>query len=390
MPTTVQPSFVIRRVLASALNPLPLRAAIILILAVFLFAGLYPFNFFPTNQVSWLHPRGLAFRGYGEVRGQWSAPLPNAADSNIDSDGTTIELWVTCWQDGPNISDLVSVYQSPQREPFAIEQSGADLVVAGVLRNPQGQRISRHMTIDGSLHTGNRRFITIATNPSGTVLYLEGEPQKTYQGLELEVQNLTGTVLLGQTPNGHQEWRGDIRGLAIYSKMLNADEVASDYNAWRQGDLPELQKRAPKFAIYLFDEGSGTVVHNQGNLWENLTIPRELTALNPTVLAVPTRRDLTDVSDVSLNLLGFIPFGGLLTLYWKNKGWKNTKAVLLAVIVGFTVSLVIELSQVFLPSRDSSLLDLVNNTLGNGLGAILAVAAWPRLMSTRRASFSQR
>lgn len=390
MPTTVQPSFVVRRVLGNALNPSYLRPALILLLAILLFAGLYPFNFFPTNQVSWVHRRGLGFRGYGEVRGQWNSPPVSSADSTGDSAGITIELWVTCWQDGPKISDLVSVYQSPDREPFAIEQSSADLVVAGVVRNLQGQRISRHLTIDDSLHTGNRRFITIASHRSGTVLYLEGEPQKTYPGLELEPQNLVGTVLLGQTPNGHQEWRGDIRGLAIYSRMLDAEEVAANYSAWRQGNLPELQRRAPKFAIYPFDEGSGTVVHDQGNLSGDLTIPRSLTALNPTVLAVPTRRNFTDVSDVSLNIFGFIPFGVLLTLYWKSKGWTNNKAVLVAVASGLTVSLVIELLQVFLPSRDSSLLDVVNNTLGTGLGAGLGVVAWLWLASKRRANFGHR
>ena len=299
----------------------------------------------------------------------------------------TIELWVTCWEDGPKISDLVSVYQSPDREPFAIEQSSSDLVIAGVVRNQQGQQIFRHMTIDSSLHAGARRFITIATHGSGTVLYLEGEPQKSYPGLELESQNLEGTVLLGQTPSGHQDWRGDIHGLAVYPRALNPEEVASDYSAFRQGDLPELQARAPQFAIYLFDEGSGTLIRDRGNLWGDLIIPRRLSALNPTVLAIPTRRDFTDVSDVSLNILGFIPLGGLLTLYWKVIGSKNAKAVVLPVALGLTVSLAIELLQVYLPSRDSSLLDVVNNTLGTGLGAALGIVAWQGLLRMNRASF---
>ena len=386
MPSTVEASFVVRRVLRSFLNPIYHRAALGLLLAGLLLAGLYPFNFFPTNQVSWLHSRGIRFGGYGEVRGQWHLP-PVTSPGSSESDGMTIELWVTCREDGPKISDLVSVYRSPDREPFAIEQSSSDLVVAGVVRNQQDQRIFRHMTIDGSLHAGVRRFITITTNRSGTVLYLEGEPQKSYPGLELESQNLEGTVLLGQTPSGHQEWRGDIRGLAIYSRVLNPEEVANDYSAFRQGDLLELQAKAPQFAIYLFDEGSGSLIRDRGNLWGDLMIPRRLSALNPTVLAIPTRRDFTDVSDVSLNILGFIPFGGLLTLYWKIKSWNNARAVVLSVVLGLTVSLVIELLQVYLPSRDSSLLDVVNNTLGTGLGAGLGIVVWQGLLRMNRASF---
>lgn len=387
MPTTVEPFFVVRRVLGGFLNPTYLRATLVLLLAGLLVAGLYPFNFFPMNQVSWLHSRGIRFGGYGEVRGQWNFAPATSPGSSEELDGMTIELWVTCREDGPKISDLVSVYQSPDREPFAIEQSSSDLVIAGVVRSQQGQQIFRHMTIDGSLHAGARRFITIATHGSGTVLYLEGEPQKSYPGLELESQNLEGTVLLGQTPSGHQDWRGDIHGLAVYSRVLNPEEVASDYSAFRQGDLTELQARAPQFAIYLIDEGSGSLIRNRGNLWGDLIIPRRLSALNPTVLAIPTRRDFTDVSDVSLNILGFIPLGGLLTLYWKVKGWKNAKAVVLSLALGLTVSLAIELLQVYLPSRDSSLLDVVNNTLGTGLGAGLGIVAWQGLLRMNRASF---
>jgi len=55
------------------------------------------------------------------------------------------------------------------------------------------------------------------------------------------------------------------------------------------------------------------------------------------------------------------------------KGGGIVVAVVLAVVVGFGVSLAIELLQAYLPSRDSSLRDLITNTAGTLFGALAAV-----------------
>jgi len=53
-------------------------------------------------------------------------------------------------------------------------------------------------------------------------------------------------------------------------------------------------------------------------------------------------------------------------------GREAVQAVVLAVVVGFGVSLAIELIQAYLPSRDSSLRDLVTNVAGTMIGAVAA------------------
>src|SRR5207248_262794 len=91
--------------------------------------------------------------------------------------------------------------------------------------------------------------------------------------------------------------------------------------------------------------------------------------LHPTVLALPHPFRLHRI-DTLLNILGFIPLGFFLCAYLEDaKHYSRRNGFVGAIIFGVLTSLAIELLQVFLPSRDSSLLDVVNNVLGTIAGA---------------------
>jgi VanZ family protein len=47
------------------------------------------------------------------------------------------------------------------------------------------------------------------------------------------------------------------------------------------------------------------------------------------------------------------------------------RSLLVSIVVGFAISFAIEISQAFLSSRSSSMVDLLNNTLGSATGACL-------------------
>ncbi len=357
------------------LSTASLRAALVFMVVAIFVAGLYPFEFNPKNQVEWLHdPSGLHFYGYGEVMG----PLPmhrpeRAADGGMAAD-VSIELWISS-EDAhrPKLTNIVSIYRFPA-QPFAVEQWHTVLMLEGFFLDSDGFPVYRHVGIDQILLSGARRFVTITSDRSGTSVYLEGVLQQRYTDMPLAIQNFGGTLLLGQAGGGRQQWNGKILGLALYPRALRADEVAQHYSAWRQGTIETLSREEPNAAVYSFNERSGTRIHDHQRGGEDLVIPNPFRALYPVVLEMPTRHDLSNLQDVSVNILGFIPLGVLSTLYLRQtRRWSRIWIVFTVVSIGAVMSLTVELLQVYLPARDSSLLDLVNNISGTLLGSVASL-----------------
>jgi glycopeptide antibiotics resistance protein len=78
------------------------------------------------------------------------------------------------------------------------------------------------------------------------------------------------------------------------------------------------------------------------------------------------------ISDVGQNILGFVPLGVLLHFCMKPGARNMGRKWAWATGIAATVSLLIETAQLFLPTRDSSPVDVMSNTLGGGLGFWMA------------------
>ena len=77
-------------------------------------------------------------------------------------------------------------------------------------------------------------------------------------------------------------------------------------------------------------------------------------------------------SDSAVNILGFIPLGYLVITYFlsSDRIQKKVPAICLTIAACIGISLLIELSQYYIPGRASSLLDLLFNGLGAFCGII--------------------
>ncbi len=80
----------------------------------------------------------------------------------------------------------------------------------------------------------------------------------------------------------------------------------------------------------------------------------------------------TSRADVVSNVLLFVPWGFLYAVRAEGRGRGPARATARAIAGGFALSAAVELAQLFLPSRTTSVIDLANNTAGSALGALAA------------------
>jgi hypothetical protein len=154
---------------------------------------------------------------------------------------------------------------------------------------------------------------------------------------------------------------------------LTAGEVSQHYATWTENRQADLAKSGGVLALYLFNEGSGSVVHSQVASAPDLLIPERFVIVHKWFLEPfwkEFRPGWSYSKDVGINVAGFIPLGFFFCSYLSLVG-KIKHPSLVTIALGFIVSLTIEVLQAFLPTRDSGTTDLITNTFGTALGVIL-------------------
>ena len=110
----------------------------------------------------------------------------------------------------------------------------------------------------------NQLFVTITSSAQGTAVYLNGALVRTSPRFGLSSEDLTGQLFVGNHPLVENGWQGQLRGLAIYNRVLTEAQVLQHFNAWTTNQNAEIKGEGP-IALYLFNEGSGNIVHNRMN-----------------------------------------------------------------------------------------------------------------------------
>lgn len=358
-----------------------LRAVCALLLLCILVAGLWPFHA-PRNEVRWLSSNaGILFGKYGSVVSAGSfKPDPRRSDSSW-----SLEIWLEPKR--VHASGTILAFYQPERKvaPFALRQSLGDLEFLRAGQKKLGQ--SGKTYVDDVFSRQRPVLVAITSGPYGTTVFTDGEPVRKFENLKLPSQDLTGRLIIGNSPVTTDEWSGQLKGLAIYDRELTADEVWQRVASWTNRQ-PDVAKSGSAVARYLFNEGAGRIVHNQVDSATDLLIPERFFLLHAQFLERPWdefRPDWNYWKDVGINVGGFLPLGLFFCAYFSQAS-KVQHAAALTIALGFAVSLIIEVLQAFLPTRDSGMTDLITNTLGTALGAMVTV----RWVSYSRARETQR
>ncbi len=360
----------------SRLDRTRLAVVCILICAGYAVAGWWPFEFVAGNGVEWLSPGpGISLARHALLRGERAFDLSAAG-------GVTFELHLEPEEEpSRNLGSFLSLYDGRFPEILIIAQWRTGFLVRSVVPNSSGGRGRREMGGSAQLYKGARRVLAVTSGADGTRLYADGALVRAYPGWILPPDSLRGELCLGTGAAGVTGWRGKLFGVAFFARALTAQEITGHTLLWKQYRGKELASDPSIAGLYLFSEGRGRTVHDSSPAGRPLTIPEVYRAPAKEILMLPWDDWSTGVShveDIVVNLAGFVPFGFFYYLYRdRARPGRRLLNALHAVVFSACISLVIELVQVFLPSRSSSMTDVLCNATGGLLGALAATIRPP-------------
>jgi VanZ family protein len=360
------------------MNQKALITILLLICTVLVITGLWPFVFHPGNGVMLLREEnGLRLAGVGNAISRDPFSL---SDTFFRNRTFSLEMLVR-----------------PHREPFedvpaifsVLDGSGIDRLFIGqwkstlIIRSPGRSSLSskgyREIGVAGALQQGRTRLITVTASEQETAVFLDGDHARTFSRHSLlpGSARVTGHLVVGNARSGRSFWSGDLLALRIYDRALPDHEVRLHAREWPKLAMPPSAMEQGVIAEYDFNPRDAPLAVNRSGPLPDLVIARSFQPVHRTLLELPWERHwrlFSDAGDIFINIAGFIPFGFFFTyLLRESRSLPARMAVFAAAAAGAAISLAIEVTQAWLPMRNSSATDLVCNICGTIAGAIVLI-----------------
>ncbi len=343
------------------------RARILCIAAAcaVLAATLWPFNPIPENGVRWLAGGGLNFSESGLVLSDDVLSPP------VDDDVSySIELLVRPARIRRSHT-ILGFYRSGRPKQLLVRQYTDGLLVNHDASVDRDRTRTVKFDADHVFHLGRLVQVTISSGSNGTTVYVDGQAREYIPTFRIRREEISSQIVVGTSPVAFHPWDGELHGLAIYAKQLTPKDALEHFEAWSDArKSPDLDGA---LARYSFTETTGRIVRNGIHSGPNLEIPARFSIPYKDFLTSPARQFRLDwryAIDIAENVVGFIPLGVLVyaCLVWRRS---RLAAIIIATASAGFLSLVIEVLQYYIPRRGSDITDIITNSLGAALGALL-------------------
>ena len=347
--------------------------AFVVLLAAMIFAGLYPFNFFPPNLVGWVPDEpGLYFDGSGIA-------YTDKAESISLKKSISIELLLKerrgskNW--GPN--EIFSFFDGAASPSILVGQWDGRIFIFSRFEKNEGHEWYRQFRTKHRFPKDKTHLVTITFDENEKAIYIDGQlsNRKNVELNDMAPIVFSGCFLLGSSPRGKYGWRGEVKGLAVYSRVLLPDEIVRHSREFLQKGASGLTGTPDCLALYPFDEGEGKTAKSILSKSRPFSIPVSLNTLGMTILSLPYK-DMRffgyNKIDFIKNVILFLPFGILLALIMLKKfATGNFVTFLIVPLAGGLLSCIIEGFQFFIPARIPGMADILSNILGSGIGMLV-------------------
>ena len=335
-----------------------------LMICAIVFAALRPFHS-PLNEVSWVSNENSVRIGRNGTLLS-SGTFRFAAS---DRPSYSLEIWLEpalVWTRGT----ILSFYAPSNPTGLSVRQDYTNLVVQRGTRSRENRGRPPQIQVE-DIFREPQIFLTVTSDGRAAAIYVNGSFVRKEEGFGSSAQDLAGQLIVANSPLRDSSWTGQLRGLAIYNRGLSATEVIQHYLDWTQRRQPPDAIDAKAVAFYTFHDHKGRVIHDEGTSGIDLYIPERFQVVDhflfePLWSEIYTSRHY--FKDGMFNIAGFIPLGFLVTAYFAVVV-RIKRPALCTILVGASVSFLIELIQAYLPTRYSGMTDIITNTLGTAIGA---------------------
>ncbi len=337
--------------------------------------GLNPIGYRFSNEVNWIKDRpGIRFGKYGIA--YTNSFFESSRDNTSKPNSFSIELALkTASYQEKGTHFILVLHNGSDRSQLLIWQYHSWIILMNG-DDYDHKRRTKRIAVNIDSQIPKTRFLAVTTGEAGTDVYLDGRFVGRKKDLTLQIPNGGKTrLLIGNSVYGKQSWQGDVYGLAFYGYALAARDIKHHFNRWLQDKNFSFAEKDNPIALYFFDEKTGVRALDHAGGKHLLEIPAKMRIFKKKILSSEWpgfKFNRSMIEDNILNLFGFIPFGFIFAVTLMKLGGTFEKHYFfITVLFCFTVSLIIEILQAWLPSRSSSMPDLIFNTLGALIGAII-------------------
>ena len=334
-----------------------------------LLAGLSLRGFDFRNNVEW------ASDGNGIEFGEHGLAYTDTFTTGEDTDqrtrrGFTIEIALRPDQGSEfGFRFIAVVHGGEDREQLVIAQWRDTIIVMNGDDYDHSRRLPR-LTATVPNYDDGLFLLAVSSDTRGSALYIDGQEVASREGMSLRLPTdfAPGRLVLGNSVYGDNPWQGTIAGFALHLAALDERTLRNHRDLWSHGQGFAGNDYVSARLSYPLSERTGRRPLDRSLNETVLQFPRDKTFVDPKVF-VPGLGSLDDSRDVGLNLGGFVPLGFLLaTLFSKIRRTTRLPTLAIVIAIGFALSFSIELAQAWIPSRSSTLLDLLLNVVGISLG----------------------
>ncbi len=362
---------------------------VVAILLGMLFFGLRPKDFTFTNGANWISERpGIRFSKYGIA---YTDPFVKSIEegiSKLNGFSIIIAFKPESFHEG-GFNFILSIHNGKNDDQLLVGQWRSYIIVMNG-DDYSNKRKTPRIAANIFSPAPRKIILTISTGKEGTKLYVGSQLVKTNSDLILKFPKGDKTrLIIGNSIYGKHSWNGEIYGLALYDYPLNANEALFHTKRWHKDQNLSLTEKGKPAVLYLFDEKRGKRAFDHGEGKLHLEIPPRMHALEKIILSLPwigSELNKFFFIDIIVNFLGFIPLGFALSItLFKFNVTSEKRVVLMTVASCFILSLTIEIVQAWVPSRTSSIMDVMSNTSGALIGSVIyLLILWSRVMRETR------